>query len=341
VLFFSVVDYKRLGVVSELHCMGGSHFFLKKITGNGTQWPSTFIAFYQLTLLLVCVLLFLFLSFSCQAQIPLGEKLDYTVSYNGFASGYHDLVVADASFTTEPAILQFQDESAYEMKVSISSKAYSMAEKLFKARFSYRSLLNEQLDRTLLVEHLNKGKKLKHRVIWFDWKTGIAEMFKVRRKKRDKTKWFSTEKWWVFSNESIPLWLLENFPEHKKGVPYFRSAGKGKLPITAPTYDQLSATYLFRNKTLEVGKQFEFQICTGKKIVKYALTVAKEESVLVGQQLVSAFKIIIDTKNLPGVFAKSDKSSLIVWVDQSDKHVPLKYEASVLYGTFVISLKSL
>jgi hypothetical protein len=287
----------------------------------------------------VVSLVLLFLSSQLLAQnITLGEQLSYQVSYNGFASSYSDWSVADAKFSVMP--VNFQGKDAYQFLVEIDSSEYSVAESLFKMRFFYRSLLNIAKTRSMLIEHKNDGKKLKHKLVWFDWQEKVAEQFKNRKKKKVKQPWYvlgETRKWVVKPNEVIPRWLLARYQELEKGVPYFRPSGRGKIPLSESTLDQLSATYLFREKEIKVGQTYRFPICTGKKVSTYELLVAKEEIIQIGQKMWSAYKIEINTKNLHGVFTKSDDSRLTVWLSK-EKKIPLIYEADVIYGLFKIVL---
>jgi len=281
-----------------------------------------------------------YLTPACALGITLGERLEYQVVYNGYASSFLDWEVADASFTVNPTLVAFAQEHAYQLLVEVDSSAYALADTLFKARFSYKSLLNASKTRNLLVEEKNNGTRLKHKVVWFDWQRHFAQLFKIRRKKKINTSWMSSEKRWVvLKNENIPEWLLQNYTAPKLGVPYFRDAGKGRIPIEEGIVDQLSATYLFRTQDIVLGKRYDFPICTGKKVLTYSLTVDSEKTLKVNGKKWETYEVTINTDNLPGVFQRSDDSHLKVWITRDAQHIPVLFEVGVKYGVFTVSLK--
>jgi hypothetical protein len=297
------------------------------------------IVVIRLWVAMTCCLFIATQSFAYTLQ--LGEKLHYKVSYSGLASAYEQWDVADGQFSISPELVNFRGQPVYEFLVKIDTKKYPIADALLKFRYLYRSYVDQAKTQVQFVELIDRVEKLKHEITWFDWDKKQAERFKLRRKKRLKKGLFGKgeKQWVVLKNESIPQWLLDAQPEHEVGVPYFRSAGKGRVAVKDGTLDQLSATYLFREKELKLGETWSFPISTGKEVSNYQLNITAKETIHAAGKDWSTYRVEINTKNLHGVFKRSENTRLTVWISEFQR-IPVKFEADVVYGLFSIQLAS-
>jgi hypothetical protein len=112
------------------------------------------------------------------------------------------------------------------------------------------------------------------------------------------------------------------------------------LPISPGTFDPLSIFYAFRVHNLEEGQELVQPVTDGKRIVISRAKVVRREKISAGGKEYDTFLVEPEMKNIGGVFEKSEKSSLQIWVTADHHRVPVRIKSGVSVGSFVAELVS-
>ena len=113
-----------------------------------------------------------------------------------------------------------------------------------------------------------------------------------------------------------------------------RTAAKKDIVIPGFTQDALSAIYVLRSIPIKAGDKFNMPITDNGKIYRVQMQAGAVEPVKTGLGTVNGLKIT-------PVITGPDKDSpreLAVWVSDDARRLPLKMEAQLLVGKFVITL---
>jgi hypothetical protein len=112
------------------------------------------------------------------------------------------------------------------------------------------------------------------------------------------------------------------------------------LPIQPGTFDPLSIFYAFRLHDLEEGQELIQPVTDGKRVVISRAKVIRREKINAGGREYDTFLVEPEMKNIGGVFEKSEKSSLQIWVTADHHRVPVRIKSGVSVGSFVAELTS-
>jgi hypothetical protein len=121
--------------------------------------------------------------------------------------------------------------------------------------------------------------------------------------------------------------------EHKK-VQY-TNFGESKKPISVlpGSFDPLSVYYAFRLIDLEVGKIIEIPVTDGKKSVMGRARVTKRETIIVDGREFDTYRIQPYLEHFGGVFKKSKKAKLDIWLTADEKKIPVRIRVKVIIGS--------
>lgn len=121
-----------------------------------------------------------------------------------------------------------------------------------------------------------------------------------------------------------------------------RLKGKERDPVEVPpgTFDPLSMFYNIRCQGLSVGQVLTLPVTDGRKVAEGQARVVRKETITVRGKKHAAYLIEPDIKDLGGVFRKSEKARLQVWVSADGKGIPLRIRSKVVVGHFVAELVS-
>ncbi|VGO21010.1 DUF3108 domain-containing protein [Pontiella sulfatireligans] len=115
--------------------------------------------------------------------------------------------------------------------------------------------------------------------------------------------------------------------------------GKKQETIILPgSQDPLSAFYFVRMQELEVGKVIKGPFTDGKKSKMALVKVAARERKKVNGRKYDTFKLLPDLKDMGGVFEKSKKAKLEIWVTADHRHIPVMMKSKVAVGSFTCEL---
>lgn len=115
----------------------------------------------------------------------------------------------------------------------------------------------------------------------------------------------------------------------------YTNFGKSKDPISVlpGSFDPLSVYYAFRLIDLEVGKIIEIPVTDGKKSVIGRARVTKRETILVDGREFDTYRIQPYLEHFGGVFKKSKKAKLDIWLTADEKKIPVRMRVKVIIGS--------
>jgi hypothetical protein len=116
--------------------------------------------------------------------------------------------------------------------------------------------------------------------------------------------------------------------------------GQGERVVKIPpgTFDPLSLFYAFRLRSLSENTAVEIPVADGKKSTMGRAQILQREQIKVPAGVYDAFLVDADTKDVGGVFKKSEGAKLQVWVSSDPRHIPVKIKSRVAVGSFYADL---
>ncbi len=112
------------------------------------------------------------------------------------------------------------------------------------------------------------------------------------------------------------------------------------IPVAPGTFDPLAAFYFSRLFDLEAHRLIERPVSDGKRCVIGRLRVVRRETITVGGRVHDTFLVMPEMTHIRGVFEKSKKAGIRLWVSADHRRIPLKIESRVAIGRFVAELVS-
>ena len=109
-----------------------------------------------------------------------------------------------------------------------------------------------------------------------------------------------------------------------------------RIILNEGTLDMISILYYARSLSLEEGVIISRPLNTGKKIRQVQARVMGTENVVVAGRPWAAYRIQVDVRKAGGVFKKSRKTALELWISSDTRKIPLKVESKVWVGSFTI-----
>ncbi|MEW5773412.1 MAG: DUF3108 domain-containing protein [Thermodesulfobacteriota bacterium] len=116
---------------------------------------------------------------------------------------------------------------------------------------------------------------------------------------------------------------------------------KAPLVLLPGTFDPLSVFYGFRKEDIGPDSAVLLPVTDGTKTVMGEARVVGRERVRVPAGEFDAWVVEPDIRDLGGVFRKSPKAKLTVWVSADARRLPVRIESAVLVGSFRAELTGL
>ena len=111
--------------------------------------------------------------------------------------------------------------------------------------------------------------------------------------------------------------------------------------VLAPgSFDPLSAFYFIRGVALKPGTALERPITDGKKNVMGRAKVVRRETIRVSGKPWDTYLIEPELQHVGGVFEKSPKAKIQLWVTADHRRLPVRIKSKVVVGSFVGDLVS-
>jgi hypothetical protein len=128
----------------------------------------------------------------------------------------------------------------------------------------------------------------------------------------------------------------------EKGEARYSESGQKRepVPIQRGTFDPLSIFYAFRVQDLAEGKVMVQPVTDGKRTVVSTARVIRREKIRVAGREYDTYLVEPEMKNIGGVFEKSEKSNLQIWVTADRHRIPVRIRSAVRVGSFVAELVS-
>lgn len=130
--------------------------------------------------------------------------------------------------------------------------------------------------------------------------------------------------------------MLVNFDWDKQQAQY--SNGKrAKDPIEIPigTFDPLSALYYTRLVPPQESVEIIRPVTDGRKAVNGVVKVVKKQTIKVPAGKFETFLVEPSTEGIGGVFKKSKKAKIQLWMSADERRIPVKIKSKVAVGSFV------
>ncbi len=176
------------------------------------------------------------------------------------------------------------------------------ADKFYKLRERMDSWVAEDFSRSLRYTKQAEGNEERDTEVWFDWE-----------------------------DEQV----------------YYRNYDELREPLEVepgPVFDPLGIMYAFRfaqGYSGEPGTAISMQSCDGKKLVEVDITVHERDTLKVPAGKFETVLVEPNTKDLGGVFKKSDDASIQIWYSEDARRIPVRLKSSVVVGSFTASLEEI
>jgi hypothetical protein len=102
------------------------------------------------------------------------------------------------------------------------------------------------------------------------------------------------------------------------------------------TQDALSALYVLRSIPMKPSDKFNMPVTDAGDVYKVQMQVMGSETMKTALGTLSALKIVPLITTEPG---KKPPSGITIWISEDSRHLPVKIEAPLTLGTFVITLR--
>jgi len=134
--------------------------------------------------------------------------------------------------------------------------------------------------------------------------------------------------------------VLVDFDWKKKEARYSNFGEKRKpVSILPGSFDPLSVFYAFRLRELKENLEIRIPVTDGKKCVMGTAKVIRREKItLPSGKIYDTYLVEPELKHIGGVFEKSKKAKLKIWVTADARRMPVKIKSKVIVGSFVAEL---
>lgn len=110
------------------------------------------------------------------------------------------------------------------------------------------------------------------------------------------------------------------------------------IDIAEGSWDPLSIVYAVRAMRFNDLKELDIPTTDGKKLMMTEIEVKGSDRIRVPAGTFETLVVVPDTKDLGGVFKKSDNAGITFWFSKDDRHLPVRMSSSVAVGSFVAEL---
>jgi len=216
------------------------------------------------------------------------------------------------------------------------------------------------------------GEKIFYTIRWSVFTVGSAEMELIGPVERDgeqvwqlvmtaRTNGFADKIFkvrdynavWVDEDFTHPVYYVKNQKEGStdrdvvvtfdwvNNKAQYSSGGEAREPIDVmpDSWDPLGITYAVRTMKLDGVSHLSIPSTDGKKSAITEIEVSGVESVKVPAGRFDVIVMSPDTKDLGGVFKKSDDAGIKIWFTNDERHIPVKMASKVVVGSFVAEME--
>ncbi|MEN8135712.1 MAG: DUF3108 domain-containing protein [Thermodesulfobacteriota bacterium] len=117
-----------------------------------------------------------------------------------------------------------------------------------------------------------------------------------------------------------------------------KGAAQNAIVVKDGTIDPLASLYYIRNWPLAENLEIVKPVTDGKKVVSGVARVVRRERLKIGGIKYDTFLVEADLKEVRGVFEKSKKSKLRMWITADNRRLLVKVKSKVVVGSFTGTL---
>lgn len=128
-----------------------------------------------------------------------------------------------------------------------------------------------------------------------------------------------------------------DWPNHKVRYADFGRA-IDPIAVLPGSFDPLSILYYLRTLTLDKGIEVQRPVTDGKKCILGRGKVVDRQPLEVNGKTYDAFHVTPELTHVGGVFEKSPKAKIHVWVTADHRRIPVKVASAVIVGRFTAEL---
>jgi hypothetical protein len=262
------------------------------------------------------VLLLTRLSGPAAAEFQPGERLEYTFSYRGVFSGFIEIDIARASFTTASQPLSLGGREVYRASLDVTTEPFAEAELIYPFRYRYRSWLEAARQTPLLAQEYKRTGEVEEELLWFDRERGLGFRYKKNRQATD-------------GESSPPALSAPGFDLKPRAWTLAEGAHRQPLPESG-VWGYLSLLYRLRFGKLPAGGSFELPVYNGKRIKTFRIEVTRERLKQAGWDL-PAFKLtLFEMRN----GKRKAESVVSIWIGDEARRRPLRFHVERVFGVF-------
>ena len=269
----------------------------------------------------LCLALWLLASASCVTAQPLqlGERLEYTVSYQGILSAWQPLNIAKAVLEIDPQLQQINDERLLSAHLFVTTQRYNTAERFYPIRYTFRSWFEPAARYTRMVDELRREEGFSQSLLWFDRAEKVVQRYKRSNNRTSKT-------------EVLPLFLRPRYVTEVADFSGFRK--KNDVELKPDMLDHLSLLHRMRMVALEPGTVINLPASDGKDLVGYRVEVLAKERLSRGAE----HRMTMKVKFEPQDRHEGGLDAIYVWYAMNRARTPIRVYSSRFFGNIAFSL---
>jgi len=266
-------------------------------------------------------------NFSGETFVPL-ETLYYKLSYRGLLTSMFWAELADIKMTSIVHNNPLEETKYHQYELYLSTEHYRKAEIFHSVRYTYRSTIDNSLQRTVLVEEMDKGDNNSYDTLWLDWNNKTIHLF-------EKSKNISTKR--------LPEALKNSLLSDVQGVQIAYNTKlaykkQGDKIRYEQVLDPLSLLYFLRTINFRIDNTFsetirekEFPIVVSDDIRLYRVEKLLPEVILLNGKNVQTIKLKIITN-------EKRESRFYVWLSNDKHKTPIRMSMDAPLGNLEIKL---
>lgn len=282
------------------------------------------------------LLLPLLLLCSLNALAAESEELEYDLSYSGLITGFIWKKLADVTLDLQPEEVPFIDRPSQRISMFVTTANYSFAETFHALRYRWESILNPELDRTLLVRIVDKGDNDSHEVAWYDWEKKAIDLFR-KRKQIDKAIPFFNDGpilvWEKDKFEPAPA-FIDPFEPVAPGLGYLMHTKHRAKRLKVDAIDPLTMLLRLQRHDFIAEKRLPMQILLDDELAPYEARFIAREELARGDCVNQARKIEVKRSNEAG-----ERGYMHLWLSDDAQQTILRLDVEAPLGQLHVELK--
>ena len=135
--------------------------------------------------------------------------------------------------------------------------------------------------------------------------------------------------------------VIVHFDWEKKTAAY-SNFGEKRDPIKIPlnTFGPVSAFYKMRTLDFKADQNLSFPVTDGKKQFMQKARVMNKEKITLPSGTWDTYVLVLQVNHFSGVFEKSEKPTVKLWVTADEKQIPVRIKVKVFIGSVIFDLVS-